>query len=204
MTILILSIIVFFLAGVKLWKFILSATIFLASMPLIWNYLYDYQKNRILTFLNPEQDPLGAGYNIMQSKIAIGSGGLFGKGTLESSQAKLNFLPEYQTDFVFSLFAEEYGFIASTALICLFLTAALSGIKIAGHCTNTFGKLLAFGLISIISIHVFINIGMVSGLLPVVGIPLPLISYGGSSLTSSLISIGLIMSVKLNERATIQ
>ncbi len=204
MTILIVTAIILFLAGVQIWKFILSAVMFLAAMPIIWHNLYDYQKKRILTFLNPEHDPLGAGYNIMQSKIAIGSGGLFGKGVSESSQAKLHFLPEYQTDFVFSLFAEEYGFLASTALIFLFLIVILSGIKIANNCSSTFGKLLAFGLISVMSIHVFINIGMVSGILPVVGIPLPLISYGGSSLSTSLISIGMIMSVKINERISLQ
>ena len=198
-TISILASIILFLAGVRIWKFAISISVLLAATPLIWKHLYDYQKKRILTFLNPENDSLGAGYNITQSKIAIGSGGIWGKGYLEGSQTQLNFLPEYQTDFVFSLFAEEFGFFGSVILIILFLIIIFSGIIIAINCKHTFGRLLTYGLISILSIHVFINIGMVSGLLPVVGIPLPLISYGGSSLTTTFIAIGIIINMKLNQ-----
>ena len=197
-TISVLAAIIMFLAGVRIWKFAVSIGALLAAMPLIWNHLYEYQKKRILTFISPESDSLGAGYNITQSKIAIGSGGVWGKGYLEGSQTQLNFLPEYQTDFVFSLFAEEFGFVGSTTLIALYLIIISSGVYIAMNCKNTFGKLLAYGLISVLSIHVFINIGMVSGLLPVVGIPLPLISYGGSSLTTTFIAIGLIINIKVN------
>lgn len=193
-----LAAIILFLAGIKIWKFIVSIGALLAAIPIIWSHLYEYQRKRILTFISPESDSLGAGYNITQSKIAIGSGGIWGKGYLEGSQTQLNFLPEYQTDFVFSLFAEEFGFVGSATLIGLYFIIILSGVYIAMNCKSTFGKLLAYGLISILSIHVFINIGMVSGLLPVVGIPLPLISYGGSSLTTTFIAIGLIINVKIN------
>ncbi|MBP9791768.1 MAG: rod shape-determining protein RodA [Rickettsiales bacterium] len=201
LTISALSAIILFLAGVKIWKFVVSITTLVISMPIIWHYLYDYQKQRILTFIYPEHDSLGAGYNITQSKIAIGSGGFFGKGYLEGSQTQLNFLPEYQTDFVFSLFAEEFGFFGSIILLLLFFTIILSGINIAIHCKHTFGKLLTYGLVSILSLHIFINIGMVSGLLPVVGIPLPLISYGGSSLTTTFIAVGLMINIKINSHS---
>lgn len=197
-TISVLAAIIFFIAGVKAWKFAISIGCLLGSLPIIWGHLYEYQKKRILTFINPESDSLGAGYNITQSKIAIGSGGIWGKGYLEGSQTQLNFLPEYQTDFVFSLFAEEFGFVGSILLIALFFIIIISGIYTAMNCKHTFGKLLTYGLVSILSIHVFINIGMVSGLLPVVGIPLPLISYGGSSLTTTLIAIGIIINIKIN------
>jgi rod shape determining protein RodA len=196
-----LATIILFLAGIRAWKFIVSLGTLLASMPIIWNHLYDYQKKRILTFIYPEHDSLGAGYNITQSKIAIGSGGFFGKGYLEGSQTQLNFLPEYQTDFVFALFAEEFGFFGALILISLFFTIIFSGVYIAIQCKHTFGKLLTYGLVSILSIHILINIGMVSGLLPVVGIPLPLISYGGSSMTTTFIAVGLMINMKINNNS---
>jgi len=197
------SVIILYLAGVRLYLFGLGALVAGGTIPILWQYLHEYQKKRILVFLDPEQDKLGAGYNIMQSKIAIGSGGFWGKGRLEGSQAQLEFLPEHQTDFVFSLFAEEFGFIGCFALLFLFAVAIIKGARIGINCKNTFGKLLSFGLISIFSIHVFINIGMVIGVLPVVGLPLPFVSYGGTSMVTMLIAFGLLINVALNDKTNL-
>ncbi len=200
---LIVGAIMFFVAGVRMWKFIISFVVALGSLPIIWHYLYDYQKQRILIFLNPESDPLGDGYNIIQSKIAIGSGGLFGKGMTFGSQAQLQFLPEHQTDFVFPMFAEEFGFLGVLLVIFLYFILIMYGAKIAVNCKSHFGRLLAYGSISMFSVHVFINMGMVMGLLPVVGVPLPLLSYGGTIMATILIAFGLLINVHLNSRAAL-
>jgi rod shape determining protein RodA len=186
------SAIIIFLTGLS-WKkitFILIAV--LASLPLLWANMHDYQKKRVETFLNPEKDPLGAGYNIIQSKIAIGSGGLLGKGLAKGTQSQLNFVPEQQTDFIFSIVAEEFGFLGSLIVIILYGFLFSASIRVSYLCKSMFAKIAAVGMSSIIFVHVFVNIGMVSGVLPVVGVPLPLVSYGGSSLISTLIAIAFI------------
>jgi rod shape determining protein RodA len=165
--------------------------------PLVWFLLKDYQQKRILTFFNPDRDPLGAGYHIIQSKIAIGSGMITGKGYLEGTQNALSFLPEQHTDFIFSVFAEEWGFLGATVLLFLFFMLIFLGLKIAHGSKDPFGTMLAFGITSMIFFHVFINIGMVMGLMPVVGVPLPLISYGGSSMLTIMVSIGLLISISI-------
>jgi len=202
-TLLCISMIMFFLAGVRAWKFAASFALVAAACPIIWKYLHVYQKKRILVFFNPESDPLGSGYNIIQSKIAIGSGGFWGKGMLSGTQAHLNFLPEHQTDFVFSLFAESFGFVGSFVLIALFVGLILFGTHFALKSRHQFGRLVVFGLTSVFSVNAFINLGMVTGLLPVVGIPLPFLSYGGSSLATTLILFGIIMNVAISYNATI-
>lgn len=185
----------FFLAGVRLWKFAVGLALGLAAIPVGWSVLHDYQRNRILTFIDPERDPLGAGYHILQSKIALGSGGLFGKGFLQGTQSHLNFLPEKQTDFVFTMLAEEFGLIGALALLLGYTLVVLWGLLIGLRSRNHFGRLLALGLIVNFFLYVFINIAMVMGLLPVVGVPLPLISYGGTAMLTILISFGLIINV---------
>ena len=189
----------FWLAGVRLWMFMAVGAAVVAAVPVAWQFmLHGYQRQRILTFLNPENDPLGAGYHITQSKIALGSGGLFGKGFLQGTQSHLNFLPEKQTDFIFTMLAEEFGLFGGLALIGLFILLIAYGVAIALRCRNQFGRLLAFGLTVSFFLYVFINIAMVMGLLPVVGVPLPLISYGGTALLTVLLGFGIIMSVNLH------
>jgi rod shape determining protein RodA len=168
-----------------------------ALVPAVWSLLKEYQRQRILTFLNPDQDPLGSGYHIIQSKIAIGSGMLFGKGYLQGTQNALSFLPEEHTDFIFSVLAEEWGAAGSIALILLFLVLILWGLSIAHGCRDPFGTLLALGITALLSWQVLINIGMTMGLMPVVGVPLPLISYGGSSTLTVGICIGLLMNISM-------
>jgi rod shape determining protein RodA len=168
-----------------------------AMVPAVWALLKDYQKQRIMTFLNPDQDPLGTGYHIIQSKIAIGSGMLTGKGYLQGTQNALSFLPEEHTDFIFSVLAEEWGAIGSISLILLFLVLILWGLNIAHRCRDPFGTLLAVGITSLLAWQVVINIGMTMGIMPVVGVPLPLISYGGSSTLTVAICIGLLMNVSM-------
>ena len=203
-TLLFTALIMFFLSGVRVWKFLASFAFIALSCPIIWKYLlHDYQKKRILIFLNPESDPLGSGYNIIQSKIAIGSGGLWGKGILGSTQAHLDFLPEHRTDFVFSLFAEGFGFIGSFILIILFTILISLSIFFAFRCRHRFGQMLILGLISVFSVNIMTNLGMVTGLLPVVGIPLPFLSYGGSSLATTLILFGIIMNTAINYNSTL-
>lgn len=165
--------------------------------PMLWVNLKDYQKKRILTFLNPNMDPLGAGYHITQSKIAIGSGMISGKGFLKGSQTRLHFLPEQHTDFIFSVFAEEWGFLGSLLLIFFYLCLVLRGLDIAKNSKDRFGKYLAISITTMIFWQVFINMGMVMGILPVVGTPLPFMSYGGSSLVFSMISIGILMNIRM-------
>ncbi len=169
----------------------------MVTIPLVWLFLKGYQKSRILTFLDPDRDPLGAGYHIIQSKIAIGSGMITGKGFLKGTQNTLSFLPEQHTDFIFSVLAEEWGFVGSVGLIILFLMLIIWGLNIAYGCRDTFGIALSFGVTAMIFWQVFINIGMVMGLMPVVGIPLPLISYGGSSVITIMIGLGLLMNVRM-------
>ena len=184
---------VLFLAGASIWLFIGGIVATAAMVPIAWQFLHDYQKQRVLTFLDPERDPLGAGYHITQSKIAIGSGGFGGKGFLEGTQSRLNFLPEKQTDFIFTLWVEETGF--AGGLLILFLLAAIFGYGyyIAFRNKLAYCRLLALGLTLNFSLYAFINIGMVMGLIPVVGAPLPLISYGGTSVLAVMIGFGLII-----------
>jgi rod shape determining protein RodA len=167
----------------------------LISIPIIWHLIKDYQKERLITFINPENDPLGAGYHIIQSMIAVGSGEIFGKGFLSGSQTQLKFLPEQQTDFIFSVFAEEWGFIGGLVLIIMFMAIIFWGLKIALQARDSLGTIVAFGVTALISWEVFINIGMVLGILPVVGIPLPFFSYGGSAMLSLMMATGLLMNV---------
>lgn len=193
--ILFVSIILF--VGVQ-WKavFIASATGILL-LPFGWFFLKDYQKERLLTFIDPQGDPLGSGYHILQSIIAVGSGGFFGKGFLKGTQSQLRFLPEHQTDFIFSVFAEEWGFIGSLVLMILFLALIVWGLRIAKHSRDLVGTLLAYGVTMLVFWEVFINVGMVVGFLPVVGIPLPFMSYGGSSMVVLMAAMGLLMSVSM-------
>ena len=169
----------------------------LAMLPVAWLFLKDYQKDRLLTFLSPESDPLGTGYHIIQSMIAIGSGGFLGKGFLKGSQTQLKFLPEQQTDFVFSVFAEEWGFVGGLVLMVMFISLIIWGLKIALHSKDLLGTILAFGITALIAWQIMINMGMVLGMLPVVGIPLPFLSYGGSAMVSLLAAIGLLMNVSV-------
>lgn len=178
------------------WKDMLAVTgMGLVGLPVLWHFLKDYQKDRILTFFNPDLDPLGAGYHIIQSIIAVGSGGLMGKGYLKGTQTQLKFLPEQQTDFVFSVLAEEWGFLGGITVIIIFVVLLRYGFRITLNARDYQGALLAFGITILIFWSVFINIGMVLGLLPVVGIPLPFLSYGGSAMLSFLIAIGLLLNI---------
>jgi rod shape determining protein RodA len=186
-----------FFIGVKRKTILLFASAGVILLPLLWFFLKDYQRERIFTFFNPERDPLGAGYHIIQSVIAIGSGGVLGKGFLKGTQSQLKFLPEQQTDFVFSVFAEEWGFAGVLVLMALFLFLLLWGIKIARNSRDLAGTLIAFGVTAMIFWGVFINICMVIGVLPVVGIPLPFFSYGGSSMAAMMAGIGLLMNVSM-------
>jgi len=186
---------IIFMAGVSWKKFAFAGVLFLIALPVAWSNMHDYQKKRVDTFLNPEKDPLGAGYNIIQSKIAIGSGGVWGKGYLKGTQGRLSFVPEKQTDFIFSIVAEEFGFVGSIFVLILYTILILMGIRISMLSESNFGSLVAFGIITILFIHVFVNMGMVMGILPVVGVPLPLLSYGGSSLLSTMAGFGFILNV---------
>jgi rod shape determining protein RodA len=184
-------------AGVR-WRTLLSCVLtFALSSPFIWHFLKDYQRQRVLTFLNPEKDPLGAGYHILQSMIAVGSGQFWGKGFLQGTQSQLYFLPEQHTDFVFSVFAEEWGFIGSALLLLLFTGLALWGLQVARDCKERFGQFLALGVTALIFWQIFINLCMVTGFMPVVGIPLPLFSYGGSSLITTLLGVGFLLNIRM-------
>ncbi len=186
---------IFFLAGVRLWKFALVIAAAAGAVPLAWNFLRDYQKERILTFLDPESDPLGAGYHILQSKIALGSGGTFGKGFMQGTQSHLSFLPERQTDFIFTMLAEEFGMVGGLAMLGLYTLLLGYGMAIALRCRNHFGRLLAMGVTTTLFLYVVINVAMVTGLIPVVGVPLPLISYGGTAMLTLLFGFGLLLGV---------
>ncbi len=185
----------FLLAGVRLWMFVVALGACMAAIPLGWQFLHGYQQERILTFLNPERDPLGAGYHILQSKIALGSGGLAGKGFLGGTQSHLSFLPEMQTDFIFTMLAEEFGLIGGLVLLGLYLLILIYGYAISLRSTSQFGRLVGLGITTTFFVYVFINIAMVTGLIPVVGVPLPLVSYGGTALLSLMIGFGLLAGV---------
>lgn len=193
----------FFLAGVRWWMFVLVGAAGGGAVPVIWRHLRDYQKTRITSFLNPESDPLGAGYHSLQSKIAIGSGGEFGKGFMAGTQAHLNFLPEKQTDFIFTMFAEEFGLVGGLALLFVYLLIFVYGFAVAFSSRNNFGRLLALGITVNFALYVFINMAMVMGLIPVVGVPLPLVSYGGTAMLTVMFGFGLLMSVHIHRDARI-
>ena len=186
---------VLFLAGAG-WRYIVAlVTLAAASVPVLWHFMHDYQRQRVLTLLDPQQDPLGAGYHIIQSTIAIGSGGLYGKGWFNGTQSQLDFLPERSTDFVFAVIAEEFGLLGILVLLSIYLFIVYRGLYIAAQAQSTFGKLLAGALVLTFFIYVFVNIGMVSGILPVVGLPLPLVSYGGTSMVTLMAGFGIVMSI---------
>ncbi len=191
--------ILLFVVGVQWWKFAVVGALGVALLPVAWNFLHEYQQNRVLTFLNPERDPLGAGYHIIQSKIAFGSGGIFGKGFLHGTQTHLNFLPEKHTDFIFTMFSEEFGMVGSLSLVLLNIVVIAMGYLFAFRISNYFAKLVVIGLNTNYFLYVFINIAMVMGILPVVGIPLPLISYGGTVMFSIMASFGIILCMKINQ-----
>jgi rod shape determining protein RodA len=189
---------VFFAAGVRLRYFVIAGVLALAVLPLGWSMMHDYQHDRVLTYLDPERDPLGAGYHILQSKIALGSGGVFGRGYLEGTQSHLSFLPEKQTDFIFTMLAEEFGLVGAVALLGLYALILLYGLAIGLRASSQFGRLTAVGLTGIFFLYVFINVAMVTGLVPVVGVPLPLVSYGGTSMMTLLFGFGVMASVHVH------
>ncbi len=198
LTILILGIMVMFISGVKIWKFIVGSVSVLVSIPFLWNYIKPYQQKRILSFLNPENDPLGQGYQLIQSKIALGSGGFAGKGFLQGTQSYLEFLPEKQTDFIFTLIGEEFGFIGTIFVLFLFSLIILICFYISFRSFHIFGRVLSLGIACNIFLYVLLNMSMVTGLMPVVGIPLPLISYGGTAMLAVMISFGLLLNIDIN------
>ncbi len=186
-----------FVAGVRLWMFLAAIVGAVGFMPFAWSFMHEYQRKRVLTFLDPDRDPLGAGYHITQSKIAIGSGGLFGKGFLQGTQASLNFLPEKQTDFIFTTFVEEWGLAGGLGLLALFALVLVWGFSIALRSQHHFGRMLALGVCAMLFFYVFINVGMVTGLLPVVGVPLPLVSNGGTAMIVVMFACGLLIGVNV-------
>ena len=190
---------VMFLAGAPVWMFLTGGAGVLAALPIAWQFMHDYQKRRVMTFLDPESDPLGAGYHITQSKIALGSGGIEGKGFLEGTQSRLNFLPEKQTDFIFTLWAEEWGLIGGLFILLICGLIFIYGLMVSLKSRHNYGRLLAMGLTVNFSLYVFINISMVMGLIPVVGAPLPLVSYGGTSMLAVLVGFGLILSCYIHK-----
>jgi rod shape determining protein RodA len=191
---------IIFLSGFPKKIFVMLSTIGLAVCPFGWYFLHDYQKNRILTFIDPERDRLGTGYHVLQSKIAIGSGGFFGKGVLKGTQSKLNFLPEKNTDFIFTTIAEEIGFVGGCSIIFLFLALTIYFFYVGSKAKMPFSRLLCYGLGLSLFLHVFINIAMVMGVVPAVGIPLPFLSYGGSSMITFMVGCGLVMSALASKR----
>ena len=197
------GIIVFWLAGLNIRYFVYSSLVLLISLPFVISFLEPYQKIRILTFFNPDRDPLGAGYQIIQSKIAVGSGGLTGKGFLKGTQSYLDFLPEKHTDFIFTLFSEEHGFIGSVFLLIIYVVLIFRVIKIGSISRSFFGKLFCYGFGSSIFLYVVVNMSMVLGLLPIVGSPLPIMSYGGSSMLATMIGLSIVMSAKIHNKQII-
>jgi len=183
------------LAGLQLRYILGMAVLVVGAVPVVWHFLHDYQRQRVLTFLNPQTDPLGAGYHTIQSQIAIGSGGLFGKGYMNGSQAQLEFLPERSTDFIFAVIGEEWGLVGLFVLLALYLIVIARGLFIAAQAQDTFTRLIAGGLRLLFAVYVFVNSGMVAGLLPVVGVPLPLVSYGGTSMVTLMAGFGILMSI---------
>lgn len=188
----------FFIAGVRLWIFGVAIGGAMGIVPVAWQFLHDYQRKRLVVFLNPDEDPLGAGYHITQSKIALGSGGLWGKGYMMGTQSRLNFLPEKQTDFIFTMFAEEWGMLGGVILLVLYALLVAWGYSIAMRCRSQYSRLLSLGIVTTFFLYFFINTAMVMGLVPVVGVPLPLISYGGTSMLSLLFAFGLVMSAHIH------
>lgn len=183
------------------WKIFTGIIVFaVMAMPLLWQFLKDYQKMRIMVFLDPNVDPLGSGYHIIQSKIAIGSGMLFGKGLFEGTQSQLNFLPENHTDFIFAVVGEELGFVGAVVLLLLYLIVFWRGLTIAKEAGDVFGRLLAVGITSMLAFHVLVNVGMTTGIMPVTGIPLPLMSYGISSLTTNILAIAILLNINMHKQ----
>ena len=197
------ALIILWLGGVKIKYFIYSFIVFLISLPFVISFLKPYQKLRILTFLDPDRDPLGAGYQIIQSKIAIGSGGFDGKGFLQGTQSYLDFLPEKHTDFIFTLFSEEFGFIGSIGLLLLYTIIIIRIIQIGAIARSSFARMFCFGFAFAIFIYITVNLSMVLGLLPIVGSPLPIMSYGGSSMLATMIGFGIVLSAKVHSQQTI-
>ncbi|MGB4101627.1 MAG: rod shape-determining protein RodA [Alphaproteobacteria bacterium] len=193
----------FFVAGVKKWKFATVFVLVASSLPVLWHFMHDYQKRRVLTFMNPESDRLGAGYNIMQSKIALGAGGVFGKGFGNGTQSQLQFLPEKHTDFIFVVLAEEFGMMGALILLLLYALILAYGFLIATACQNQFARLAAFGLTVNFFLYLCVNIAMVTGMIPVVGIPLPLVSYGGTAILTLLIGFGILLSLSVHKEVRI-
>jgi rod shape determining protein RodA len=194
------GLIVLFLSGIR-WRIILGfITLCASALPVLWYAMHDYQRQRVLTFLNPESDPLGSGYHIIQSKIAIGSGGIFGQGWLQGTQSHLEFLPERSTDFIFAVIAEEFGLLGVGLLLFWYLLVAGRGLFIASQAQTSFARLLAGSISITFLVYVFVNVGMVTGLLPVVGVPLPLVSYGGTSMVTLLAGFGILMSIHTHRR----
>ena len=191
---------VVFFAGIRWSVLIGSGLALLAFIPILWRMMHDYQRQRVLTLLDPESDPLGAGYHIIQSKIAIGSGGLYGKGWLNGTQSQLDFLPERSTDFIFAVFAEEFGMMGAAVLLSLYAFIIWRGLYIADHAQDNFSRLLAGSLSMTFFVYLFVNVGMVSGILPVVGVPLPLVSYGGTSLVTLMAGFGMLMSINSDRK----
>ena len=190
---------ILFVVGVRIWMFILGGCLAIGAFIPLWKFvLLDYQKARLLTFIDPERDPLGAGYHILQSKIALGSGGLFGKGFIEGSQSHLSFLPEKQTDFIFTMLAEEFGLMGGLILITLYILLLVYSFIISLRCRSQFGRLIGIGVSTSFFLNVFVNISMVMGLVPVVGMPLPLISYGGTAMITLMFSFGLLLCVHIH------
>ena len=194
------GLIVIWLTGFKIKYFLYSFFVLICLIPIGISFLKPYQKTRILTFLNPERDPLGAGYQIIQSKIAVGSGGIFGKGFLQGSQSYLDYLPEKQTDFIFTLFSEEFGFIGSLILLTIYALIIYRIAVIGSESRNNFARLFCFGFAAAFFVYVTVNMAMVLGLLPIVGAPLPIMSYGGSSMLSIMMGLGIVMSCKIHNQ----
>jgi rod shape determining protein RodA len=194
------GLLVVFLAGLS-WRWFLGlGAAIAATVPLLWLQMHDYQRQRVITLFNPESDPLGAGYHIIQSKIAIGSGGLYGKGWLNGTQSQLQFLPERSTDFVFAVYAEEFGFVGIAVLLALYFLIVARGLWIAALAQDRFSRLIAGSISLTFAVYMVVNIGMVSGMLPVVGVPLPLVSYGGTSLVTLMVGFGILMAVHSQQR----
>lgn len=191
---------VLFIAGMSLRYLVASGFLAMLFAPVLWFVMHDYQRQRVLTFLNPEHDPLGAGYHIIQSRIAIGSGGMYGKGWLNGTQSHLEFLPERSTDFIFAVLSEEFGFMGVLLLVTLYILLLLRGLYIAANAQRTFGKLLGAGLMLTFFVYIIVNMGMVTGQLPVVGVPLPLISQGGTSIVTLMVGFGILMSIHTHRR----
>jgi rod shape determining protein RodA len=191
---------VVFFGGIR-WRILFGAILsILALIPVLWQFMHDYQKQRVLTLFDPESDPLGSGYHIIQSMIAIGSGGIYGKGWLNGTQSQLDFIPERTTDFIYAVFAEEFGIMGSIVLLSLYAFIIVRGLYIAATAQDSFGRLLAGSLSLTFFVYLFVNVGMVSGILPVVGVPLPLVSYGGTSMVTLMAGFGMLMSISTHRR----